>query len=308
MTRPIFATILPLCSALGYTFAALMLKRATQRGVGPWRVTFIVNCTAALVFAPWWLMGGEPFNWPSFWHAVLCGITFFIGQILTFLALNKGDVSITTPILGTKVILVAFMAVLFAGDELTPALWGAALLTTAATALLGGEIRTNRARVLPSLGFGFSAALTYAAADVQQLNYAPAWGFGHFAPTMFATVGLLSLGLIPFFSAPLTEMPRRSVAWAFGGGVLLSLQATGIAFSIVIYKEVTLTNILYNTRGIWSVILVWAAGAWFSNTESTVGNTIMGRRLLGACTSVWSIGSSRRRPSALPGAWPSPGR
>lgn len=289
MTRPILATILPLCSAVGYTFAALMLKRATQRGVGPWRVTFIVNCSAAVVFAPWWLTGGAPFNWHSFWHAVLCGATFFIGQILTFLALNKGDVSITTPVLGTKVILVAFMAVLFAGDKLTPELWGAALLTTVATALLGGEIRTNRSRVLPSLIFGFSAALTYAAADVQQLNYAPAWGFGHFVPVMFATVGLLSLGLIPFFSEPLTQMPRRSVAWALGGGVLLSLQATGIAFSIVSYKEVTLTNILYNTRGIWSVILVWAAGTWFSNTESAVGNTIMGRRLLGAAIMLLAV-------------------
>ena len=101
MTRPILATVLPLCSAVGYTFAALMLKRATQQGVGPWRVTFIVNCAAAVVFAPWWLTGGAPFNWHSFWHAVLCGATFFIGQILTFLALNKGDVSITTPVLGT---------------------------------------------------------------------------------------------------------------------------------------------------------------------------------------------------------------
>ena len=67
-----------------------------------------------------------------------------------------------------------------------------------------------------------------------------------------------------------------------GGAVLLSLQATGIAFSIVAYKEVTLTNILYNTRGVWSVLLVWAAGHWFSNTERSVGGRVMGRRLAGA--------------------------
>ena len=293
--RPILATVLPLCSALGYTFAALMLKRATERGVGPWRVTFLVNWTAALLFAPWWLTGGAPFNWTSFGHAVLCGATFFVGQILTFLALNKGDVSITTPVLGTKVIFVAFMAVLFAGDHLTNALWGAAFLTTAATILLGGEIRANRARVLPSLCFGFSAALLYAATDVQQLRYAPAWGFGRFAPVMFATVGLLSLGLIPFFSQPLSQMPRRSVAWTLGGAVLLSLQATGIAFSIVTFKEVTLTNILYNTRGVWSVLLVWAAGHWFSNTERSVGGRVMGRRLAGAALMLLAVFIGIRR-------------
>lgn len=280
--RPVAATIFPLCSALGYTFAALMLKRATERGVGPWRVMVIVNVTAGLLFTPWWLRGGNAFEWAHLFHAILSGATFFVGQILTFMALSRGDVSITTPVLGTKVILVAFFAILFSGEKLTPALWIAALLTTVATALLGGEIRTNRERVLPSLIFGFSAATAYASADIQQLNWAPAWGFGHYAPVMFLTVGILSLCAIPLLPEPLSTMPRRSVSWAVAGGTLLSIQATGIAYSIAEFREVTLTNILYNTRGVWSVLLVWAAGHWFSNTERNVGNAIMGRRLLGA--------------------------
>ena len=280
--RPVAATLLPLCSALGYSFAALMLKRATEGGVGPWRVTFIVNCTAALTFAPWWFTGTAPFEWVHFWHAVLAGATFFIGQILTFLALSRGDISITTPIMGSKVILVAFLAVLLAGDRLSPSLWIAAFLTVAATTLLGGELRANSERVLPSLVFGLGAALAYATTDVCQLNWAPAWGFNRFAPVMFATVGTLSLGLIPLFKAPLSQMPARSLAWNLGGGLLLSLQATGIAYCIAEFREVTLTNILYNTRGVWSVLLVWLAGSWFSNTERSVGNRIMARRLFGA--------------------------
>ena len=281
--RPIAATLIPLSSALGYTFAALMLKRATERGVGPWRVMVIVNCTVALLFLPWWLKGGSAFEWSHCFHAILSGGTFFIGQILTFLALSRGDVSITTPVLGTKVILVAFFAAAFSGEKLTQSLWISALLTTIATALLGGEVRSNRERVLPSLVFGFSAATAYASADIQQLNWAPAWGFGHYAPVMFLTVGCLALCVVPFLPEPLSTIPKRSVAWAVAGGTLLSLQATGIAYSIAEFREVTLTNILYNTRGVWSVLLVWAAGHWFSNTERSVGNAIMGRRLLGAC-------------------------
>jgi drug/metabolite transporter (DMT)-like permease len=280
--RPFAATLIPLCSAVGYAFAALMLKRATEGGVGPWRVTFLVNCTAALTFAPWWFWGTAPFEWHHFWHAVLAGATFFIGQILTFLALSRGDISITTPVMGTKVILVAFLAVLLGGDHLSPTLWVAAFLTVAATTLLGGELRANRERVLPSLAFGISAALAYATTDICQSNWASDWGFHRFAPVMFATVGVLSLSLIPFFSAPLSAMPGRSVAWNLGGGLLLSLQATGIAYSIAEFHEVTLTNILYNTRGVWSVLLVWIVGSWFSNTERSVGNRIMARRLAGA--------------------------
>jgi uncharacterized membrane protein len=67
----------------------------------------MVNCTAALVFAPWWFTGGGTFEWSHLVHAMISGVTFFIGQILTFLALNRGDVSITTPVLGSKVIHVA---------------------------------------------------------------------------------------------------------------------------------------------------------------------------------------------------------
>lgn len=280
--RPIAATLIPLCSGLGYAFAALMLKRATEGGVGPWRVTFLVNLTAALSFAPWWFWSTTPFEWVHFWHAVIAGAAFFVGQILTFLALSRGDISITTPIMGTKVILVAFLAVLLGGDQLSPTLWIAAVLTAAATALLGGELRANRERVMPSLVFGSSAALAYATTDICQSNWAPAWGFHRFAPVMFATVGVLSLSLVPFFKAPLSAMQSRSVAWNLGGGLLLSLQATGIAYSIAQFHEVTLTNILYNTRGVWSVLLVWIAGSWFSNTERSVGNRVMARRLLGA--------------------------
>jgi hypothetical protein len=108
------------------------------------------------------------------------------------------------------------------------------------------------------------------------------FGFGHFAPVMFATVGGLSFTLIPFFSAPLREMPRPMVVWAFGGGTLLTIQAMGIAYCIAVYHEVTVTNVLYNTRGLWSVALVWVVGHWFANAEKQVGSGIMTRRLIGA--------------------------
>jgi drug/metabolite transporter (DMT)-like permease len=280
--RSTLATFLPLGSALGYTFAVLMLKRATERGVGPWRVTFITNCMAALFFAPWWFAGGSEFAWTKLLQAMTAGAVFFVGQIFTFLALSRGEVSLTTPILGTKVIFVALLAAAIAGDRLGPGLWLAALLTTVATALLGGELRTRSERLRPSLIFGFSAAAAYALTDVLQQRWVPAWGFGHFAPVMFGTIALLSFGLIPFFREPLGALPPATWRWAIGGGAMLAIQATGIAYCIATFREVTTTNILYNTRGIWSVLLVWVIGHWFGNTERAAGTGVMLRRLWGA--------------------------
>lgn len=280
--RSPFATLLPLLAAFGYTFAALLLKRATESGVGPWRVTFITNWIAAVVFAPWWLTGGGPFTGKNLVHAVVCGALFFVGQIFTFLALTRGDVSVTTPVLGTKVIFVALMAVAFAGDHLTRGLWLAALLTTLATALLGSERRVDSSRLWPSISLGLSAAVCFASTDVLMQRWVSDWGFGHFAPTMFLTIALLSCGLVPLFSAPISAMPTRSLYAALAGGAVLGLQATGMAFSIATYREVTTTNILYNTRGIWSVLIVWAIGPMFGNLERDHGTRVMLRRLGGA--------------------------
>jgi hypothetical protein len=116
---------------------------------------------------------------------------------------------------------------------------------------------------------------------MQQLWVRP-FGFGHFGPVMFATVGLLSFSLMPFFSAPLRAMPRSMVVWALGGGALLTAQAMGVAYCISAFQEVTVTNVLYNTRGLWSVALVWAVGHWFANAEREVGRAVMFRRLVGA--------------------------
>jgi drug/metabolite transporter (DMT)-like permease len=299
--RSMLATLLPLCSALGYTFAALMLKRATERGVGPWRVTFITNCAAALVFAPWWLTGGSEFAWTKLLQAMTAGAVFFVGQVFTFLALSRGDVSLTTPVLGTKVIFVAVLAATLAGDRLGPGLWLAALLTTVATALLGGEMRARSERLRPSLIFGFSAAAAFALTDVLQQRWVPGWGFGYFAPVMFGTIALLSFGLVPFFSQPLSALPAATWRWAIGGGATLALQATGIAYCIATFREVTTTNILYNTRGIWSVLLVWIVGHWFGNTEREAGTGVMLRRLFGAMLLLAAVFLALRAPAPVAG-------
>lgn len=273
--------ILPLCSAVGYTFAAMALKRAMDGG-HPWRVLFIVNLIGAVLFQTWLFHGGQPYAPVHVLHAVLAGTAFFIGQVFTFIAISRGDISIATPVLGTKVIFVALLVFVTGGEELGWKLWVATFLTSLALALLGGEWKANRQRLLVSVSFSFLASVAFAATDVMQQLWVPAFKFGHFGPVMFATVGLLSFTLIPFFSAPLREMPRPMVVWAVGGGVLLTVQAMGIAYCIAVYHEVTVTNVLYNTRGLWSVALVWVVGHWFANAERQVGGAVMTRRLIGA--------------------------
>ena len=280
--RPVAATFIPLCSAVGYACAALMLKRAMDSEERPWRVVFLVNVLTAVLFQFWLLRGGADFTGPQVLRAALAGLCFFIGQVFTFLALRRGDVSLATPVLGMKVVFVALLSSVAGGEVLGARTWAAALLTAVALVLLGGEGGADRRRVVASVGYAFLAALAFAATDVLQQLWAPASGFGHFAPVMFATVGLLSLGLIPFFGAPLRDLPVQVRRWAGAGGLLLGVQAMGVAYCIALYHEVTVTNVLYNTRGLWSIALVWMVGHWFANDERRAGDAVMARRLVGA--------------------------
>lgn len=285
--------LIPLCSALVYAFAAMMLKRATVNLHGPWRVTFVTNITLALFFAPFWLVGGQPFSIENALHAMICGASFFGGQIFTFLALSRGDVSVATPVFGSKVIFVALFAVLIGTEPLTGAMWLAAALTTVATALLGGGGGTqSRRAVIASVGFGFISASCFAMTDVLAQKWGPHWGFGHFAPTMFMTVGLLSIALIPFFRGSFRELDWH---WLAPGSLLLALQASGIAFAIMAFGSATTINVVYNSRGVWAVVLVWVIGHWFGNFERTQGTAVMLRRLAGSTLLLGAIAIVARR-------------
>jgi hypothetical protein len=106
---------------------------------------------------------------------------------------------------------------------------------------------------------------------------------------MFGSVALYSLALIPSFKKPLGETPKAAMHWLLLGAGLLSVQAAGIAWSIVGGGSAARTNVLYNSRAIWSVVLVWFAGGFFGNTENRAGKEVILRRLAGACCLVVAI-------------------
>lgn len=275
--------LIPLLAALGYAVAALTLKRATDGGAGPWRVSFLTNWIQAAIFSLLWLVPADhPATVEHVTHAITSGTIFFVGQVFTFLALSRGDVSVATPVLGSKVIFVALFTVFLGAAVVTPATWAAVALTALATALLGwGGGAAKRDALFRTVLYGFSAAAAFALTDVLQQRWVKAWGFSHYAATMFLTVAILSLGLIPFFHGSLRQLPVTAWRWTLAGGAVLAMQAMGVAWSIITIGATT-TNVLYNSRGIWSVALVWTVGHWFGNAERLHGRTIMFRRLAGS--------------------------
>ena len=274
--------LVPLGSALGYAFAAIMLKRGTD-GAGPWRVNFLTNWVQASLFSLLWIFPVEhAASVANVGHAVLSGALFFIGQIFTFLAISRGDVSVATPVLGSKVIFVALFSAALATETISGSTWLAVLLTAAATALLGlGHPHARRDAIIRSLVYGFSAAAFYAMTDITQQRWVHEWGFSHYVATLFLTVAILSLTLVPLLRGDSGEVPSESWRWIVAGALVLTVQACGVSWSIITIGA-TSTNVLYNSRGLWSVVLVWTIGHWFGNAERMHGRAVMVRRFAGS--------------------------
>jgi drug/metabolite transporter (DMT)-like permease len=218
-------------------------------------------------------------------YAALTGCIFFAGQVFTFMALSRGDVSVATPILGTKVIWVAWFSVLIAGRALSPHIWTAVFLTALGTAILGFQPGSRPRHVAASIGTALATAASFGMTDVLVLKFSPSWGFGSFIPTMFLVVGLLSLAYVPFLKGSKPWSPL----WLGPGSLLLAIQALGMAFAISTFGHATTINIFYNSRGLWSIAMIWAFGHWFGNTERNQGAPTMLLRLSGAALLVTAI-------------------
>lgn len=280
---------IPLACGFVYVVGALCLKRAADHGAGVWRATFVANLTMAIGFAPLWLLGGVEHPLADYWQPALTGLLFTVAQLLIYLAISHGDVSVTTPVMGTKSILVAVIASVLFAVEIPASWWWAAGLCAVAVLLLSWNGGAPHRRVGMTILLTTGSASIYAFSDVLTQHWAPAWGVGRFLPLMFGVMGLLSFGFIPFFHGPLREINAATWRWLRPGAALLAVNNAAFAYTLARWHDATAANIVYSSRGLWSVVLVWAVGHWFGNQEREAGRGAMLSRLIGAGLMVAAI-------------------
>ncbi len=274
--------IFPFVSSLLFVVGVLLFKRAVDFRVGVWRTTFVSNVVAAAVFLLLLPMGGQVVM-GDLWQAALVGMLFLAGQVFSFLALDTGDVSVVTPTMGAKTVMVAWLSTLLLGVALPWQLWASAVMSFLAIALLnkGGGVKVG-VGLLRTIGLALAAAGCYALFDVLVQKWSPAWGAGRFLPVMFGFCALFSLGFVPLFKEPLWAIPRKAWPWLMGGALCVAFQALSLVTSIAVFADGTGINVIYSARGLWSVMAVWLVGHWFGNRELVSESGVLGWRLVGA--------------------------
>jgi drug/metabolite transporter (DMT)-like permease len=275
--------VYPLIAATLFAFAALALKRASHLGVAVWHTAFISNGMGALCYSVLWFWGGEPVDWDLLWQPALLGLCLFCGMALQFTALEHGDVSVTVPVLGLKVLIVALLTPLMLGESVRIGLWIAAFLSVLGITLLNWRTNEKSARsIWPALLAGGGASCCFGIFDIYVQKWSPLWGAGHLLPLVFGMNALLS-GLCWFgFPRPLNSLSRSAWSWLLTGGLLLGMQSIFFVGCVAVYGGATSANIVYSARGLISVLLIWTIGHWFSNQEQSLGVRVLGCRLLGA--------------------------
>jgi drug/metabolite transporter (DMT)-like permease len=281
--------LLPLASSLLYVLGVLLVKRASDLGVGVWRTTFVANVAMALVFVPLWLVPGDGVPWERLWQPGLVAGLLLAGQVAGFYALSRGDVSVATPVLGIKVILVALWTTWMLGEVVPPRLWLAAGLSTAAIGLLGYRGGVGHRRTGLTILCALVSAVVFALFDVLVQQWSPGWGATRFLPLLAGMVAAYSVVLVRFFSAPLGKVPRGAWPWLLTGAGILAVQSVIFIFAVARFGDATAANVVYNARGFWTVVAVWLVGHWFVNREQGLETRVLRRRLVGAAVMSASI-------------------
>lgn len=287
MALPPPLVILSLSAAVGYAVGAILIKVALGRGTGAAQVNLYCNLLMAVLMQSIWLFPFEPEWWRHAWKPVVCGATFYSGQYFTFVSLQKGQVSVTTPLLGSKVLFVVLFVSLAGGELLSLRWWLGAGLCSFGILLVsarkgfwreaGGHAAAAMAALLAAASFGLTDALF-------QFWVAPV-GLGAFAPVMFGSMALMSILHLRWQSGCLPPVPERgcrAVAWA--GMALLAVQSCLVAIAIGTFHDAAGVNIIYGSRAVLGVLLAGLAARflWKTGSGELFSTALILRRLGGS--------------------------
>lgn len=276
--------VLPAISAVIYVASALLIQRSIIEGASNGAVNFYANLIAGLLFQPIWLFASNV-AWEMAWMPALAAVTFSVGQILTFVALRHGDVSVATPLLGAKVLFTAVVSAVFFGDTLSLRWWIAAgagslgvILVTGAT-LRTLVTRLLRADAMAALG----AAASFAITDVFVQRWAPVFGIAGFIPMMFGSAAVISSVLfLCRDGVSVIRVPPPARKPLVAGGTALGVQALGIATALSLYGNATAVNVVYASRSIWSVVITWGLIRFFHVAPSGAAPKNLRGRFIGS--------------------------
>jgi hypothetical protein len=108
-------------------------------------------------------------------------------------------------------------------------------------------------------------------------------------PAVQGISALLSLSFIPRFRAPLSAIPWSTWRWLLGGLAVIGVQSMVFVCCVAAKGHAASINVVYSSRGLWSVLLVWWLGHWVQSREQRLERRVLTARLAGATVMIGAI-------------------
>jgi drug/metabolite transporter (DMT)-like permease len=281
---PWTAYLLALLAGLIYAGGAIAGKKALELGCGQMRAVILSNLILSLCFIPHLFISS---GWPTLRELGIgagLGSIFLLAQALLFRALRAGDASMVSPLMGVKSILVAFFLVLlgFSHEPLASSTWWAAGLTAIAVGLIGWPARHGGVTSLRGIGLALASAASFSLLDSMVPHFSHQTDPVRMLFCIFGSLGLLTLVLLPWSEEAIFRRSDPGDTWAWRSGILIALQAVLMSTAIACYRVPTEVNIVYSSRGLWTILFVAWLGKRLCLSEGSLTPWVKGRRLAGA--------------------------
>lgn len=280
MIPPYFS--LALISAGAYSFGSLFNKQAMTGGCGPYRVTAFTIWASALLLIPFVFLYNDPLPLNVWYQPFTAAACFSFGSIFFILALRTGDLSIVAPVSGIKPIINALLVAVLLGVTVPAATWIACGLTAIALVILRTPNTSTSHSFLRTTLITLLCVVGFALCDTCFQQWAKNWGVLRFAAITFSISSLAAVAMVPFFSTPWKQMTRRAKTHVLTGSAFCALPGLCMGLALGRYGHAPEVNVVYSTRAIFSIGIVWLLGRHIGNIEHTAGRTVLLRRLAGA--------------------------
>ncbi len=280
---------LALVSAVAYSFGGLFSKQAMTGGCGLYRVTAFTIWASALLLCPFFFLYDDPLPLHLWFQPLTAAICFSSGSILFMLALRTGDLSIVAPVSGIKPVLNALLVSILLGVTVPATTWIACGLTAIALVILRTPNSTTSHSFRRTAVIVLLAVFSFALCDTCFQHWAKNWGVLRFAAITFSTSSLAAFALIPLFDTPWRQMTRPAKSHVLIGCVLCAVPALCMGLALGRYGHAPEVNVVYSTRAVFSIIIVWVLGHQIGSIEHTAAIGVLLRRLAGVAVLMGAI-------------------
>ncbi|MEM8911557.1 MAG: DMT family transporter [Planctomycetota bacterium] len=261
--------------------AGLIGMQRAQVGLTVLTTIFANNISTAIAFSAFWMLGGSSVPTALWWQPIFLAALFVVGILLTFAAVQLGDVSVATPVLGLKVLIVACVMTIWLGERLPVFIWVSAILAALGVALIQWTDQGQPKRLWLTIAMALGAATCYAHFDIAIQQWSAQWSTGRLMPMIGWCVGVLSLPLLPWVQ--FRDMTHPSIRpWLILGCFATTMQACLIISTLSWYGDAARVNIVFSLRGIWALGLAWAAARVWGGHEAELSRRVIVRRFSGA--------------------------